>query len=89
MTIGSALGIAKYERILADTRDARGDRGPQDAVRQLLDAIGDERYEKVVALVDQQLAGTEQPTPPQLHPALTEALHDVFTTDGWGFTDHR
>ena len=37
MTIGSALGIAKYERILADTRDARGDRGPQEAVRRLLD----------------------------------------------------
>lgn len=93
MTIGSALGIAKYERILDDTRDARGDRGPQEAVRRLIDAIGDERHEEVVALVDQQLAakltGTEQPTPPQLHAALADALHDVFTTDGWGFPTAR
>lgn len=93
MTIGSALGIAKYQRILDDTRDARGDRGPHEAVRRLIDAIGDERHEEVVALVDQQLAakltGTERPTASQLHGALADALHDVLTTDGWGFPTAR
>lgn len=59
----------------------------------LLDAIGNKRYEEVVALVDQRLAakltGTDQPTPLQLHAALTDALHDVLTTDDWGFPTAR
>jgi predicted nucleic acid-binding protein len=83
MTIGSSLGIAKYQRILVDARDAHDDYGPQGAVRRLLDAIGEERHEDVVALVDPQpdaarLTATEQPTPSELHPARRAArcLHD-------------
>ncbi len=93
VSIGAALEIETYQRIFADTLDAQSDDSPQGAVRELLAALDEEDEVRVAGLVDNllsaRLTGMSDPGPSDLLDALTVALHDVRTTDGWGFATAR
>jgi len=89
MAIGAALGDETYGRLFQDTIDATLGNGPQEAVRQLLDAISGR---DLVALADlvhpecaRRLAGSDAPTTNEVFTALARLLADVFEHDDWGF----
>jgi hypothetical protein len=83
-----------YQRLHAQITASESSTSPQEAVREMLDALADGDEEAVAALVSrevgQRLTGSTSPTPAQVLETLRLALDDVLTGTGWGFaTAHR
>jgi hypothetical protein len=89
MMIGSSLGLPTYSRMLAEVLRARSPEGPQEAVRSLLDALRAGDSSSMLEFVDLELRRRLVPDAPddaqQVTDAMTRALEDVLTSEGWGF----
>lgn len=87
--IGDAVGVERFQHLARQMESSQSNRSPQSAVGELVDLIRLGDVDEVAARVDgplsERLTNTSSPSAAAVHRALSTALEDVLTSDGWGF----
>jgi len=91
--LGAALGLDGYAEAAQQILDSASAGSPQQAATRLVEAVRASHAGDLAEMVDptlaEELTGSSSPTPEQLCAVMRSRLHDVLTTEGWGFGSAR